>query len=124
MQQSPKYFCPFQPNYTGNVQMSNVYFRYPSRPEVAVLRGLNLNVEVGKTLALVGSSGCGKSTTVSLVERFYDTLRGEVVCLIILSYSLNVINLKRTYLDSTITIVLEYTEIKYSEPMIHLYHCL
>ena len=124
MQQSPKYFCPFQPNYTGNVQMSNVYFRYPSRPEVAVLRGLNLNVEVGKTLALVGSSGCGKSTTVSLVERFYDTLRGEVVCLIILSYSLNVIHLKRTYLDSTITIVLEYTEIKYSEPMIHLYHCL
>ena len=120
MQQSPKYFCPFQPNYTGNVQMSNVYFRYPSRPEVAVLRGLNLNVEVGKTLALVGSSGCGKSTTVSLVERFYDTLRGEVVCIIIFSYSLNVTNLKLTNLDSTITIGLE---IKYSEPMIHLYLC-
>jgi ABC-type multidrug transport system fused ATPase/permease subunit len=43
-----------------------------------VLKGLNLKVEQGQTIALVGSSGCGKSTTVQLLERFYDSLEGKV----------------------------------------------
>ena len=45
-----------------------------------VLNGLDIVVEPGNTVALVGSSGCGKSTTVSLIERFYDPEGGEVVC--------------------------------------------
>ena len=54
-------------------------FRYPTRPTVPVLHGLSVKVEPGKTLALVGSSGCGKSTAVQLAERFYDPWNGEVV---------------------------------------------
>ena len=49
------------------------------RPTVAVLRGLSLKVEQGHTIALVGASGCGKSTTVQLLERFYDVPEGQVV---------------------------------------------
>jgi len=49
------------------------------RPEVRVLRGLDLKVAPGKTLALVGTSGCGKSTIVALIERFYDPDYGHVV---------------------------------------------
>uniref|UniRef100_A0A452HWX5 ABC transporter domain-containing protein n=1 Tax=Gopherus agassizii TaxID=38772 RepID=A0A452HWX5_9SAUR len=56
-----------------------VMFNYPTRPDVQVLQGLNINVEKGQTLALVGSSGCGKSTVVQLLERFYDPLDGELV---------------------------------------------
>ena len=53
-------------------------FHYPTRPEVPVLQKLTLSVKPGKTLALVGTSGCGKSTTVSLIERFYDPVRGKL----------------------------------------------
>ena len=49
-----------------------MHFSYPARPEVKVLKGLNVSVQQGQTLALVGPSGCGKSTVVSLIERFYD----------------------------------------------------
>lgn len=53
---------------------------YPDcRPDVPVLRGLDLNIKPGQYVALVGSSGCGKSTTVGLVERFYDPVGGEVL---------------------------------------------
>ena len=50
-----------------------------SRPDVPVLRGLNLDVKPGQYVALVGASGCGKSTTVGLIERFYDPIAGEVL---------------------------------------------
>ena len=61
--------------------MTEVKFNYPTRPDVPVLQGLNLKVEPGQRVALVGSSGCGKSTTVQLLERFYDPLEGGVVCI-------------------------------------------
>lgn len=61
----------------GLVEMKNVDFAYPSRPEVLVLRNFSLSVPAGKTLALVGSSGSGKSTVVSLIERFYDPTSGK-----------------------------------------------
>ncbi|CAH1796934.1 unnamed protein product [Owenia fusiformis] len=67
------------PSYSGAVEFVEVKFRYPSRPEVPVLRGLNLSVTPGQTLALVGSSGCGKSTSVQLIERFYDALAGSII---------------------------------------------
>ncbi|KAB0345019.1 hypothetical protein FD754_021945, partial [Muntiacus muntjak] len=65
--------------FDGNVTLSEVVFSYPSRPNVPVLRGLSLEVKKGQTLALVGSSGCGKSTVVQLLERFYDPLAGTVL---------------------------------------------
>ncbi|KAG0490076.1 hypothetical protein HPP92_006939 [Vanilla planifolia] len=63
----------------GQVELRNVDFAYPARPEVLVLRNFSLSVPAGKTLALVGSSGSGKSTVVSLIERFYDPNSGQVL---------------------------------------------
>ena len=54
-------------------------FQYPTRPDVNVLQGLSVKVNPGQTLALVGASGCGKSTSVALIERFYDVCGGFVV---------------------------------------------
>ena len=68
-----------QGSLNGTIQLRSVRFRYPTRQDVKVLRGLTLSVQRGQKLALVGSSGCGKSTVVSLLERFYDAEDGEVV---------------------------------------------
>ncbi|OSX59739.1 hypothetical protein POSPLADRAFT_1183421 [Postia placenta MAD-698-R-SB12] len=65
-------------NVQGRIRFENVHFRYPTRPGVRVLRDLNLSIEPGTYVALVGASGCGKSTTIQLVERFYDALSGTV----------------------------------------------
>lgn len=62
----------------GMVEFRDVHFRYPTRPDQPVLRGLSLTVKPGQYVALVGASGCGKSTTISLLERFYDPLAGGV----------------------------------------------
>ena len=62
----------------GTIEFRDVHFRYPTRPEQPVLRGLNLTVKPGQYVALVGASGCGKSTTIQLLERFYDPLAGGV----------------------------------------------
>ncbi|CAI0540909.1 unnamed protein product [Linum tenue] len=63
----------------GNIEVRDVYFAYPSRPDMLVLKGFSLSIPAGKMVALVGSSGCGKSTIISLVARFYDPLRGDVL---------------------------------------------
>ena len=63
----------------GEIRLNHVGFRYPTRRRVKVLRNLNITVKPGQTVALVGTSGSGKSTTVSLVERFYDANTGAVV---------------------------------------------
>ncbi|XP_035227144.1 ATP-dependent translocase ABCB1-like isoform X2 [Stegodyphus dumicola] len=63
----------------GYIRFKNVRFNYPSRPRVKILRGLNLEIEPGQTVALVGSSGCGKSTCIQLLERFYDAQQGDVM---------------------------------------------
>lgn len=63
----------------GDIELDNVYFRYPTRPQVPVLAGLNLSVKKGQYIALVGPSGCGKSTTIGLTERFYDVQKGAVL---------------------------------------------
>ncbi|KAF1866468.1 hypothetical protein Lal_00017851 [Lupinus albus] len=64
---------------TGLVELKSVDFSYPSRQDVRVLNDFSLNVPAGKTIALVGSSGSGKSTVVSLIERFYDPSSGQVL---------------------------------------------
>ncbi|MBN3289408.1 ABCB9 protein, partial [Polypterus senegalus] len=62
----------------GYVNFKNVCFSYPSRPDVPVLKNVSLELEPGKITALVGPSGGGKSTCVSLLERFYDPVMGEI----------------------------------------------
>jgi len=61
------------------VSVKDVYFAYPSRPDQQVLNGLNLDIPSGKTIALVGASGCGKSTIIALLQRLYDPTNGEVL---------------------------------------------
>ncbi len=61
------------------MEFRDVHFCYPARPDVKVLKGLRFTIEAGKTLALVGESGCGKSTVISLLERFYDPISGNIV---------------------------------------------
>lgn len=63
----------------GDVEFQDVFFRYPSRPEIIVHRGLNIKIRTGQTVALVGSSGCGKSTCIQLLQRFYDPIFGSVL---------------------------------------------
>uniref|UniRef100_A0A0E0C380 ABC transmembrane type-1 domain-containing protein n=1 Tax=Oryza meridionalis TaxID=40149 RepID=A0A0E0C380_9ORYZ len=63
----------------GDVELKDVYFSYPSRPEHLVFDGFSLQVPSGTRMALVGESGSGKSTVISLVERFYDPQSGEVL---------------------------------------------
>uniref|UniRef100_A0AAR2JLM5 ATP-binding cassette sub-family B member 5 n=1 Tax=Pygocentrus nattereri TaxID=42514 RepID=A0AAR2JLM5_PYGNA len=65
-------------NIKGNIEFKNIYFSYPSRKNVKILQGMSLKVPHGKTIALVGASGCGKSTTIQLLQRFYDPDAGEV----------------------------------------------
>lgn len=63
----------------GDVELKDVFFRYPARPEQLILDGLCLHVPCGTTMAIVGESGSGKSTVISLMERFYDPQAGEVL---------------------------------------------
>ncbi|CAM8982196.1 unnamed protein product [Rhodiola kirilowii] len=65
-------------NARGKIEFKNVSFAYPSRPDIPILRSLNLVVAPSKTFALVGASGGGKSTIFALIERFYDPLQGSV----------------------------------------------
>ncbi|XP_061827656.1 bile salt export pump [Nerophis lumbriciformis] len=66
-------------NFKGEIKFANCAFSYPTRPDVCVLKGLLVSVKPGQTLAFVGSSGCGKSTSVQLLERFYDPDEGRVL---------------------------------------------
>lgn len=60
------------------IQLDDVHFAYASRPQQEILKGINLTVEAGSTVALVGNSGCGKTTIVNLLQRYYDTTSGVI----------------------------------------------
>ncbi|KAG9508871.1 Bile salt export pump, partial [Fragariocoptes setiger] len=62
----------------GKIEFSQVNFCYPSRPDAMILKSLSAELEAGKTIALVGSSGSGKSTVVQLLQRFYEYSHGHI----------------------------------------------
>lgn len=64
---------------TGDIEFKHVSFTYPTRPDVPIFKDLNLKVRAGKSLALVGSSGSGKSSVIALIERFYDPMAGRIL---------------------------------------------
>ncbi|KHJ88572.1 ABC transporter, ATP-binding protein [Oesophagostomum dentatum] len=66
------------PQIQGSVKVEKVNFSYPSRPDVKVAKNLNLIAQTGQAIALVGASGCGKSTIIQLLERFYEPDSGNV----------------------------------------------
>ncbi len=63
----------------GQVVFENVHFSFPDDPDTPVLRGLNLRVEPGQTVVILGSTGSGKSSVINLVPRFYDVTAGRVL---------------------------------------------
>ncbi|KAL3850148.1 hypothetical protein ACJIZ3_012030 [Penstemon smallii] len=64
---------------SGDLELKDVHFSYPTRPNERIFNGFSLKVSSGTTVALVGESGSGKSTVINLVERFYDPQAGEVL---------------------------------------------
>jgi len=64
---------------SGAIEVYNVRFAYPTRPDFFICKGYSLKVEAGQTCALCGPSGSGKSTIVALLQRFYDPLSGVVM---------------------------------------------
>jgi ATP-binding cassette subfamily B (MDR/TAP) protein 1 len=63
----------------GNIEFKDVMFKYPTRPDITILKQLNLQIKPGMTVAFVGPSGSGKSTSVQLLQRFYDPNAGSVI---------------------------------------------
>ncbi|KAI8976786.1 P-loop containing nucleoside triphosphate hydrolase protein [Pilobolus umbonatus] len=62
----------------GDIEFKDIMFTYPTRPDITILKKLNLKIKAGMTVAFVGPSGCGKSTSVQLIQRFYDPNQGNL----------------------------------------------
>jgi ABC-type multidrug transport system fused ATPase/permease subunit len=65
-------------NVKGNIQFDNIYFSYPTRSDVPVLKGVSLNIKSGQKVALVGQSGAGKSTIMQLLLQFHHPISGKI----------------------------------------------
>ncbi|KAI7880111.1 putative ABC transporter protein [Lichtheimia hyalospora FSU 10163] len=63
----------------GDIEFKNIDFKYPTRPDIPILRSFSAHITPGATVALVGASGSGKSTIVQLLQRFYDPNNGEII---------------------------------------------
>lgn len=62
----------------GDISFNDVTFKYPSRPDITILNNLTFKIKAGQKVAFVGETGCGKSTTIQLIERYYDANHGTV----------------------------------------------
>lgn len=62
----------------GTIKLNDIRFTYPTKSEIEIIKGPCINVQKNKTVALVGSSGSGKSTIIQLIERFYDPKGGNI----------------------------------------------
>lgn len=76
--QDPVHPVALQKPVRGEIDFSDVTFRYPTRPEASALNGVSLKVHPGETVALVGPSGAGKTTILQLLMRFYDPQSGRI----------------------------------------------
>lgn len=74
----PEVVRPFDPELTGQVEFRNVSFRYPGADD-CVLEGISFTAKKGKTTAIIGSTGSGKTTLINLISRFYDVTDGQVL---------------------------------------------
>jgi ATP-binding cassette subfamily B (MDR/TAP) protein 1 len=64
----------------GDIEFQKIAFAYPARPDISIFTGdFGFQGSAGQTIALVGASGCGKSTTIGMLERWYDPLKGKVM---------------------------------------------
>ncbi len=93
-------------NIKGKVEFKNVSFSYPDASDELVLRNLNLTVNPGETLAILGSTGCGKSSLVNLIPRFYDVTAGQI-----LVDGIDVKDYKLSVLRDKIAVALQKSEI-------------
>jgi ABC-type multidrug transport system fused ATPase/permease subunit len=66
------------PTVRGEIHFEDVWFAFPDNPERLVLKGLDLKIEKGQTVAILGGTGSGKSSVINLIPRFYDVTRGHV----------------------------------------------
>ena len=88
------------PNLQGSIEFKNIAFRYPSRPDAPIFENFSLSVNAGHTVALVGPSGSGKSSVVSLLERFYNPQHGSIEL-----DGVNIRELNLTWLRNTLGLV-------------------
>jgi ATP-binding cassette subfamily B (MDR/TAP) protein 1 len=82
-------------NLKGKIEFKNVSFSYPTKPENKILNDISFIIEPGQSVGLVGYSGCGKSTIIQLIERFYDCTQGEVLIDDINVKDYNIYNLRK-----------------------------
>ena len=68
-----------QTNFKGEIELKDVWFRYPTRKDEWVFKGISFKINSRESVALVGESGCGKSTLVNLLLRYYDVDFGEIL---------------------------------------------